>query len=408
MGDRVRRFPGLVRALEWTIAVGVVLGALAVAGGDWLRERSQIARALTWLDADVGDIDRFPARPIPTGPTVDALRPGSGHGYLFEPVTLVQDGDTATTEFGEFLESQGTWAFIVLRGDSLVFERYFGEKGPESLFTTFSASKSVLSAAVGAAVDRGLIGGLDDPVTDYVPELLDRDARFERVTLRHLMSMSSGLAYDGAATPWSDDATTYYAPNLRRAALGARIAGSPGLTFLYNNYNPLLVGLALERATGRPLSDFLAETIWSPLGTEAAATWSVDSETHGFEKMESGFNARARDLARFGRMYLREGEGPRGPVLSAAWVRESVAADSISDPSIRYQHFWWVRPGDGSPDEFYADGRFGQFIYVVPDLDMVMVRLGHDDGVIDWPRFLSGRAAMVRAAESGQVSGTHD
>jgi CubicO group peptidase (beta-lactamase class C family) len=396
--NRTKRLGGYAR---WALLVTAGLAVLMVIGGDWMRERSQLYRAVTWLDADVGDLYRFPSRPIPRGDTVDPLRQGSGHDYLFDSVRVVSDGDTVAWDFDEFLAAQHTWGFLLLRGDSIIHERYFDGKNEETLFTTFSLSKSVLSAAVGAAVDRGLIGGLQDPVTKYVPELQERDPGFSRITLGHLMGMASGLAYDGSSTPWSDDARTYYAPDLRGAALESRIAEAPGRTFHYNNFNALLVGLALERATGRTLSEFFSETIWSLLGTEADASWSLDSDTHGFEKMESGFNARARDLARFGRLFLRNGVGPSGRILSDAWVEASVAADSVSEPNVRYLNFWWINPVENGPAEFYAEGRFGQFVYVVPDLDLVIVRVGRDDGIISWRSFLSGQAARIREAEGG-------
>ena len=172
---RRRRLVSVIKASG--ISLVVAAGALAF-GADWIRERSQFLRAVTWMDADVGDIERFPTRNIATGPDIDPLHPGTGHEFLFDTVLLVSDGDTLRQDFDQFLGFQDTWAFLMLRGDSLIRERYFDGRSTETIFTTFSASKSVLSAAVGAATDRGLVGGTDDPITDYVPELLDRDPRF--------------------------------------------------------------------------------------------------------------------------------------------------------------------------------------------------------------------------------------
>jgi CubicO group peptidase (beta-lactamase class C family) len=149
----------------------------------------------------------------------------------------------------------------------------------------------------------------------------------------------------------------------------------------YNNYNPLLLGLVLERATGTSLSNFMATRLWKPLGAEADATWSLDSEGSGFEKMESGLNARPVDYARFGLLLLHEGEWNGRRIVSEKWVRAATGADGATDQASYhgYRYFWWLdvdRPG-----RFYAMGKYGQYIYLAPDADTVVVRFGRDWGV---------------------------
>ena len=150
-----------------------------------------------------------------------------------------------------------------------------------------------------------------------------------------------------------------------------------------NNYDPLLLGLVLERATGTSVSDFMATRLWQPLGAEADATWNLDSESSGFEKMESGFNARAVDYARFGLVFLHYGEWNGRRIVSEDWVRAATGADTDIGPASYhgYGYLWWTdvdRPG-----RFYAMGKYGQYIYVAPDADAVVVRLGRDWGVGD-------------------------
>lgn len=360
--------------------------------------RSQIARALLWWDADAADIGRFPARRIGRGREVHPWAEGSLRGYdtVAAPVRLA--GRDGGTPLDAFLAERQTTAFLLVRGDSLLYERYFNGFRGDSLHTVFSVSKSILSAALGAAIDRGQIGGLEDPVTDYVPELLDRDSAFAAINLRHLATMSSGLEWSDTKTPWGDPVDTYYSTDLRGTAMSAEIAGPPGARFVYNNYNPLLVGLALERAVDTTVSAFVAEAIWRPMGAEADASWSLDRADGGFEKMESGFNARARDLARFGALYRDRGGAMGRQVLPREWVEASVRVDSVADPNPRYQYFWWVSPRRAGAPYFWAEGRFGEFVYVVPDLDLVMVRLGRGDGDVDWRSFLAAMARRVRAA----------
>jgi CubicO group peptidase (beta-lactamase class C family) len=171
---------------------------------------------------------------------------------------------------------------------------------------------------------------------------------------------------------------------------------APGLRWHYDNYNPLLVGLVLERATGTPVAQYASEVLWQPLGAEADASWSADSEEHGFPKMESGFNARAVDYARFGYLFAHEGRVGDRQVVPAAWVAEATARDTSADPAEHYQYWWWVdteREG-----RFSARGNKGQYVYVDPATDVVVVRMGRDYGIDDWPAVLRDVADRVQAA----------
>ncbi|HEY9377585.1 MAG TPA: serine hydrolase [Jiangellaceae bacterium] len=285
-------------------------------------------------------------------------------------------------DFDAFLRRSDTLAFVVVQSDRLVYERYLDGSGPQTLETSFSVAKSVLSTLVGIAIDEGAIGSVEDPVTDYIPELAERDPRFEQITLRHLLTMSSGLRYQeqDLPLPWGDDIATYYGADLREVALnGTEIERPPGGEWLYNNYNPLLLGMVLERATATSVSEYMASRLWQPLGAEHDATWSLDSEESGFEKMESGLNASAADFARFGALFLHDGEWNGTQIVTDDWVRAATAADNTTDPAADYQYFWWVdldRPG-----RFYGLGNYGQYVYVAPDTDAVVVRLGRDWGV---------------------------
>jgi CubicO group peptidase (beta-lactamase class C family) len=374
----VRRWLLVVVAV-FAVPIAAVLG---VYGWAWSStDDSTIARAMIWRESDVGDQHRFPARRIPAAarasPLPDGVEPHLALGSR-------RDG------LDEFLREKDTLAFVVVHRDRIVVERYFDGANRESLQTSFSAAKSFVSTLVGIAIDEGLIRSVDDPVTHYLPELTVRDPRFRQITLRHLLTMTSGIRYEeGGGFPWpfGDDTYTYYGANLRDIALNrTRIAGPPGVAWQYNNYHPLLLGLVLERATGRSVSDFMAKRLWQPLGAEADATWNLDSEGSGFEKMESGLNARAVDYARFGLLFLHDGEWNGRRIVSRDWVRAATRAGTATDQAsyFGYRYFWWLdvdRPG-----RFYAFGKYGQFIYVAPDADAVVVRLGRSSGVgkISW------------------------
>ena len=363
-------------------AIGLLLVVLGVYGWAALStDRSTLARALLWMNSDVGDQHRFPARPIPAGEDVSPLRAG-GEVQLVAPGLDADGGDAA---LDGFLRDTGTHGFLVVHKDRLVYERYFARSDRRTLETSFSVAKSFVSTLVGIAIDEGLIGGVDDPVTDYLPELALRDPRFKRITLRHLLTMSSGIRYSetaflGIPWPWRDPTYTYYGVDLRQVALDrTQIDRPPGEEWHYNTYHPLLLGLVLERTTGTSVSRYMASRLWRPLGAEGDATWNLDSERSGFEKLESGLNARTADYARFGRLFLHGGRWKGRRVVSGAWVRDATAAHTSTEGDNLYGYFWWVdaeRPG-----RYYALGDHGQYIYVAPDADAVVVRFGRSWGV---------------------------
>jgi CubicO group peptidase (beta-lactamase class C family) len=362
-----------------TVVIGVAaLLLVAVGMYGWAAasvQRSSIARAMWWRDADVGDRDGFPSRAIPAGVGSSSLPRGT-------PLDLASVTAPTGASVEELIVDTDTLAFLVVRADRLVAERYFGDAQRDTLQTSFSVAKSFLSTLVGIAIDEGAIESVTDPVTDYVPELAQRDARFDQITLRDLLTMSSGIRYEEQSLPlpWGDDVNTYYGTDLRDLALNeTEIERAPGQEWHYNNYNPLLLGLVLERATGISVSEYMATRLWQPLGAEVDATWSLDSAGSGFEKMESGLNAAPVDYARFGELMLHGGRWNGTRIVSGRWVREATAADTTTDPAAHYQYFWWM--DTARPGRFYALGNLGQYIYVAPDADTVIVRLGSDWGV---------------------------
>jgi CubicO group peptidase (beta-lactamase class C family) len=218
--------------------------------------------------------------------------------------------------------------------------------------------------------------------------------------------MTSGLRYEEAGTPWSDDTATYYAPDLRALALrGTEVVEAPGRRFHYNNFNPLLVGLALERATGTPVATYLERKLWQPLGMEADGSWSLDSGRSGFEKMESGVNGRAADFARFGLLFARDGDWWGRQLVPRSWVRDPslVKTGFAGGPASSYRHFWWVQD-DRRPPAVLAIGKYAQHIFVVPDSDLVLVRFGRDDGYRHWPELLGDLARRLDEPAPGPAS----
>jgi len=311
----------------------------------------------------------------------------------------------------DFLIDTRTQAFIVIQDDTVLYEKYFNGLQRDSIVTSFSSAKSFVSTMVGIAIAEGKIDSLDDPITDYLPELLERDARFASITIRHLLNMSSGIKYVETSFITGDDALTYYYPDLRELALQKTvITGEPGQTWVYNNYHPLLLGIILERATGVSVAEYLQTKVWQPMGAEFAASWSLDSDETAFEKMESGINARAIDFAKLGRLYLNGGRINDMQVLPQEWVEWTTTPDpsvdretfypasmSASFGNLSHQGLWWgIQLADGDTG-YSASGNHGQFIFVHPAKRIIIVRNGEEFGVDSGSWFLAFMGAASQA-----------
>jgi CubicO group peptidase (beta-lactamase class C family) len=363
-------------------------------------------RLVTWRGADPMDYRRFPSRPLTPSPRPFFFARGGDETRVRAAFRTANPSDSLDA----FLARNGTQAFLVIQDDTILYEHYFNGTGRDSIVTSFSVAKSFASALIGKAIDEGYIHSVDDPITRYLPELAARDERFGRITIRDLLMMASGIHFgSGFLLVANDDARTYYLPDLRRGALQSTwIERPPRERFEYNNYHPLLLGMILERVTGRHVTDYLQEKIWEPLGMEFGGSWSLDSRKSGFEKMESGLNARAIDFAKFGRLFLNNGSWNGTQVLPASWVLESTRPDTTLDyhtyypaegPFARgggyYKYFWWgLRDNEGY--DFTGVGNFGQYIYVSPASHLIIVRNGESLGSGRWLGIFQSMARALR------------
>jgi CubicO group peptidase (beta-lactamase class C family) len=376
----------------------VLAAMLAFATLSLVYSPTYMLRWMVWQEADVGDYARFPARDVAAADEPFVFRSPADPAAAAESIRdALEASDAVDGDLDAFLEAIGTHAFIVIRDDEILYERYFGDFERDSVATSFSVAKSYLSALIGIAIEDGAIGSTDDPITDYLPELLDRDERFGAITLRHLLDMTSGIRYVETGLPNGDDALTYYFDDLRALALErTTIDEPPGQRWHYTNYNPLLLGLILERTTRMSVADYLAERVWSRIGTEFDASWSLDRED-GFEKLESGINARPIDFAKLGRLYLEGGSWEGVQVVPEAWVEASTrrAGDapsaypsSMDQPygTISHENYWWRIELPDRGHAYSALGNHGQFVFVTPAEDLIVVRLGERYGIpaFDW------------------------
>jgi CubicO group peptidase (beta-lactamase class C family) len=421
---------GLSSGLAWLVAkyiaswqrvrqaIGSAFVLVLIGGSIWALiypdEALFLARQVAWGDSTVKDYELFPERPISNAAPVFHFQQKQSP-ELFQSIEYSSEGQWKQADLEEFLQDTHTTSFIVLQDDAILYEGYFNGYRRDSIVTSFSMAKSFTSALVGIAIDEGYIGGVNDLMVEYIPELKGKG--FDELSIRHLLNMSSGirfLADDevsllGQLTQFTDDGMSYSYPNLRSLALQIRPdGGQPGAEFNYNNYHLLLLGMILERTTGRSVAEYLQEKIWQPLGMEYPASWSLDSEESGFELMQSGINARAIDFAKFGRLFLNNGDWYGRQIISQAWVTESTSPDPNDqrpwhayaywkEANGYYKYMWWGKILPDGSYHFAAQGKRGQWIYVAPQEKVVIVRFGLDDGGVDsWADVFQSVIAKVK------------
>lgn len=295
----------------------------------------------------------------------------------------------------EFLERTTTMGLLVIKDDRIVLERYFRGADGASLFTSWSVAKSFVSALIGVAIHEGIIAGVDRPITDYVPEL--RGSGYDGATIKDVLQMSSGVDFNEVYDNLFSNISRMYlgsflfGTRINDYAAGVSSRSRPGEKFEYVSVDTQALGMLLERATGKHLAAYLEEKLWRPLGMESDAYWITDrSGDSGMEYAFCCLNATLRDYAKFGRLYLHGGDWNGRQIVPDSWVRESVVPDkpflrlSGADTpwwappgwDIGYQYQWWVPAGQDG--EFTAIGLWGQYVYVNPRENVVIVKTSVD------------------------------
>lgn len=335
-----------------------------------------IGRTVIYNFADIKDYKKFPARTIETD-RPPFVFPNASHQ---RPPKIFAFGHTEIS-FEEFLKRNETVAFLIIKNDSIYYENYFFGYSRESIIPSFSMAKSVLSILIGIAIEDGYIDSISDPVAKYVPGMEDK--KFRKVSLENVLNMTSGIAFNEAyLSPFSDVAPFYYGKNLTKRTKKLKIESKPGENFEYNSGNAQILGLVLNNALppGTSISEYLEKKLWKPLGMEYNATWSLDEEG-GIEKTFCCLNARAIDFAKIGRLYLKGGKWKGAQIVPQEWVENSTKIDTSNGDAWYYQNLWWLPSANG---DFMAKGFLGEFIYVNPKEDLIMVRLGKDYGSVRW------------------------
>jgi CubicO group peptidase (beta-lactamase class C family) len=288
-------------------------------------------------------------------------------------------------ELNKNLDSFKTIAIAVIRSDSLLFEKYWPGYNDSSKTASFSVAKSITSLLVGAALKEGKIKSIEQPVSDFLPEF--KEGMKAKLKIKHLLTMSSGSNWDESySNPLSVTTEAYYGKDLYKTATSVKIVKEPGTYHEYLSGNTQLLGLIVEKATGKSLSDYASEKIWKPVGAEHSVLWSTDKKD-GHEKAFCCFNSNARDFARIGQLMLDSGKWKGTAIIDTGYWKASITPCMIKDeygmPSNYYGYQWWILPEH--QDIFYAWGILGQYVVVIPSKKMVIVRLGEESAGLRTP-----------------------
>lgn len=265
-----------------------------------------------------------------------------------------------------------TKSFLVVKNDSILFEKYFDSYNKNSLSNSFSVAKSIVTSMMGKAIMEGKIKGLDQPVSDYFKQY--ESGLASELTVGDLAAMSSGM-------DWSEKyysvinitSESYFTDDLRSVILRQKIIDKPGQSFRYSSGDTQLLGMVIEKATGVSLTEYLTEKFWNPMGAENTALWQLDSDEFGMEKTYCCIASTARDFARFGKLYINKGVWGDQEILDSSFVE--LATKPVFERSPYYGYGWWLYNYEGKK-VFTMNGHRGQFVISFPDENIIIVRQG--------------------------------
>lgn len=329
----------------------------------------------------------YKANTVPAGGKVHAF--GAGRSLA------------ASIELATYMESQRASGLIIVQDNKIRVEKYARGFDARGRWTSMSVGKSVSSTLVGAAIKDGYIRSLDDKITNYVKGL--KDSAYDDVTVRDLLTMTSGMKWDEAYTnPNSDNVRLRYEPvrpgfNATVSYLRRLTRQAPaGTRYLYNSGDTELIGVLLTQATGKTLSAYLSEKIWRPYGMEQSAYW--DLTPSGIERSGGGLSATLRDYARFGQFILDGAKVAGGTsIVPADWMAKATTKQvGIGVSGRGYGYLWWTND-DGS---FEARGIFGQSIFLDPGRRVVIATIGNWPVPSEYEKLIPERSAFWRSIQA--------
>jgi CubicO group peptidase (beta-lactamase class C family) len=322
------------------------------------------------------DYKHFPQRVINNeGPVYNFYKSNKEYQLGTKIGVINRDFNSTNVSLDSFSTLHKTVTFLIIRNDTIIYEKYNKGYTVNSFVSSFSMAKPFISTLIGIAIDEGKIKSENDFIIDYLPEFKNKIG-WGKITIKNLLQHTSGIRFtDHELDPASDNAEFYWGDNLRERMLNLTLECPPNTKFRYSSENTLLLGHIIEMVTGGTISKYLEDEIWKPLGMEAPATWSLDRK--GDKAIEKSFcclQARAIDFAKLGRLYLNGGNWNGKQIVSKKWVEYSTHSDPSGNNKHFYNNNWGIGPLKyGS---YFAVGLFGQYLYMYPEKNIIIVRFG--------------------------------
>lgn len=282
----------------------------------------------------------------------------------------------------KFMEDTKTSAMLVIKDDVIKYEKYFLGGDENTLFSSNSMGKSFVSALMGIALSEGYVDSIEDPVGKYIPEFVGTE--LENIPVRACLQMASGINFDEDTDMSGFSLRTLLGTPAMKVIAKYGIQEKPYEYRRYLSINTEILGEVIKNATGRSLAEYMEEKLWKKIGADHDAYWTL---SNGTELAMGGLSVSLRDYARFARLYLNGGSYQGEQILTKDWVKDSMdvsarysrpGADRDDDNVIGYGYQWWVP--QGNQGEFMAIGVYGQWIYVNPSKQVIMVKTSADPG----------------------------
>jgi len=274
----------------------------------------------------------------------------------------------ATSTLDSLHNELETAAFLIIKNDSLWFEKYYNGYDDMSRTNSFSMAKSIVTTLMFKAIQDGYLENINQPVADFFPQF------DKRLSIGNLSSMSSGLNWnENYYNPFASTARAYFDDDITAQVLELEVVEEPGKEFKYLSGNTELLGMVIEKATGKSLSDYLSKSFWKPLGMNDDALWQVDSKESGMEKAYCCISSNARNFAKLGKLFINNGEWNGKQLLDSAYIAK--ASNPAFEETSYYGYGFWLSDYKGKKI-FYMRGILGQYVIIIPEDDLVIVRLG--------------------------------
>ena len=274
----------------------------------------------------------------------------------------------ATKTLDSLNQELETAAFLIIKNDSILFEKYYNGYNSNSRTNSFSMAKSIVTLLMFKAIQDGYLENINQPVSDFFPQF------DSRLSIGDLSSMASGLNWnENYYNPFASTARAYFGEDIREQVLELEVIEKPGEEFIYLSGNTELLGMVIEKATGQNLSEYLSESFWKPLGMNDDALWQIDSRESGMEKAYCCISSNARNFGKFGKLLINNGKWNGEQLLDSAFI-ETASEPRFSETPYYGYGFWLSDYRD--KDIYYMRGILGQYVIVIPEDDLVIVRLG--------------------------------